>query len=356
MNEYEINDKRDQKEFKGVSFSKYKKSDVRKELLNCLLNGKIEPSCYWAAELICAGHYIELWEIIITFISKHVHLGNPKLPIYIDMRFENFKEIIKSGYVDSELSMRNNDKIRKLFAEIICVLCNSRKKHSFESVKIKKKSEFDMTQMTSKLKAPAVIYAQHVFLKGDAKELFIAVNEFGYHISSASKNGLSACYWLEWVLEFENICKGRKEKCICERRASIPVEDKYQMDPVWILWDLILYEGVKKPKIFMKIINSLLDLYCLRFTPGVKRKRRYILYFAISLLTENVNLNIEMIEDKTIIDTVVKKINQVYKQVKKNEVSPKTDYLFNNNIQRSNLEKTIDKLDKMDELNTIIRK
>ena len=89
--------------------------------------------------------------------------------------------------------------------------------------------------------------------------------------------------------------------------------------------------------------------------PGVKKKRRYLLYFSISLLTENVNLNIEMIENKQIIDTVVKKIDQVYKQVKKNEVTPDTDYLFKN-IERSNQQKTIEKLEKMDAMNTFIRK
>ena len=36
-------------------------------------------------------------------------------------------------------------KIRKIFAEIITVICTSKKKHSIESIKIKKQEEFDMT-------------------------------------------------------------------------------------------------------------------------------------------------------------------------------------------------------------------
>ena len=37
----EISDKRSIKEFKGITFSKYKKSDAKKEFLKSLSNGKI---------------------------------------------------------------------------------------------------------------------------------------------------------------------------------------------------------------------------------------------------------------------------------------------------------------------------
>ena len=257
MNDTDINDKRNPSDFKGITFSKFQKTKVKQELINCLSSAKIESACYWAAELICAGHFSDLWEIIIIYVSKHIHLGNPKLPIYIAMRIDNFKTILSNGFIDNELRLRNNQKIRQLFAELIVVLCLSRKKHSFEPVRIKKEEEFNMTHMASRLKAPSVEFANKIFQKDDPKELYIAINEFAYHISPESKNVVSACYWLEWTLEFDSLCKKKKEKCLCERRTFAPVLPTYQMDPIWIIWDILLYQANRKQsKIISKIIAN----------------------------------------------------------------------------------------------------
>ena len=54
-------------------------------------------------------------ETIILIISKNIHLGNPLLPTYVELQFNQFKTIVTNGYIDNELAMRNNDKIRKSF-------------------------------------------------------------------------------------------------------------------------------------------------------------------------------------------------------------------------------------------------
>jgi len=356
MNDIEINDMRSDKEFKGVTFSKFKRTDAKKELLNSLKNGKIEYALNWSAEFICCGLFIDLWDIILCFLGKHIHLGNPKLPIYLEMRFNNFKEVVQNGYIGFEINLRNNSKIRKMFAEIITILCQSKKKHSIESIKIKKAEEFDMTAMSSRLKAKDVTYVSNIFKQDDPKELFIAVNEFMYHLSKDSQNSLEACYWFEWIIEFENLCKKKKETCICERRTfASNIDDKFQKEPIWMIWDAIFFsKEVKKCKITDKILKSIFELFTIRYTAGSKKKRKYLIYFAISIITDQFNKNVNIIEDAGVVDNITKKIDLIYKEIKKNEVSPATDYLFNG-VEKSNREKTFEKLEAMNTINTIIR-
>ena len=289
MNENEINDIRKPKDFKGITFSKFKKNDAKKELLKALFNNRLEPSCYWSAEFICAGHFIDLWNILLYFMSNNIHLGNPKLPIYMDMRFQTFREIIHNGYVGQEIRLRNNEKIRRLFAEMISILCLSKKKNSLDSIRIEKK-DFHMSNITHKLKADNVLYAKSTFRARDPKELFIAINEFAYHLSPNSRNMVNACYWVEWVVEFEKICIAKKDKCCAERRSFVPVKAPLQMDVIWLIWEILLFEAEKKRDYTKKIILSLLNLFCIHFTQGCKKKRKYLIYFAISLLTEYVGL------------------------------------------------------------------
>jgi len=350
MDESEINDIRQDKDFKGITFSEFKKTDVKKELLNSLYNAKIEPACYWSSELICAGHYIDVWDTIIAFYSKHIHIGNPKLSIYLDLRIGDFKKIIENGYVNQELRLRNNSKMRKLFCEIMCILCDSKRKHSYDEVKLKKE-DFDMTHMTERFKAPTINYAQDIFQQEDPKELFVSINELAYNVSKDNKNCVNACYWIEWILEFENRCKHKKENTQCGRRVFAAVDSKCQKDMIWIIWDIFLNESKKQNQLIQKIVQSTLQLFSLKYTTSCSRKRKLLLYFIVGVLTEPIPIEEEMIKDKQKISNIIQKIDNVYKQIKKNEKSPGTDYLYTN-VKNSNLEKTIAKLEKMNTFET----
>ena len=113
-----IDDIREIKDFKQISFSGFKKQDVVKELNYAFDNCLIESAIYWCGELVCSGNFKFLWENIISYMSVSINILNPKLPIFMQNRFNVFKTIINSGYLDRELHLRNHNTIRQLFSEI----------------------------------------------------------------------------------------------------------------------------------------------------------------------------------------------------------------------------------------------
>ena len=130
------------------------------------------------------------------------------------------------------------------------------------------------------------------------------------------------------------------------------MDSKYQMDIIWIIWDVLLKESETHCKLTQKIIKSLLNLFCLKYSGNCCKKRKYILYFVVSLLTENVNLKDDILREgqKDMISLVVERVDNIYKQIKQQEESPGMDYLFKN-VKNTNFEKTIEKLDKMNSFN-----
>jgi hypothetical protein len=340
-----IDDVRAETDFKGKSFSGYKRGDVKKELLKSLFAGKVENACYWCAELMCCGAFIDIWDVVTVFVGKYVHLANVKLPIYLDIRYNTFRDIVMAGYIDNELKLRNHAGIRDLFAEMMVVLCGSHKKHNFERIKVKP-AELDIMEMKGRLKAPNVGYAGSAFKKDDPKELFIPLNEFAYHVSGDSKNMLLACFWIEWLMEFETVCKKKKATCLCQGRDFVPVVAKMQTDPIWMVWDVIFAEVVRR-RINNKIIQALLNLFCIRYNVAAKRKRIYLLYFAVSLLTEPYEVKNDVIQNKDSIEVIKKQIDAIYKEIKKNEVAPlpvvdNMNYMFSGVVGTSESDKKLE--------------
>jgi hypothetical protein len=287
----------------NTTISKYQKSAVKKALVEHLLAGKLEESSHWTTELVCSGFFADLWDTLLYFYAKHVHLGNPKLPLYLELRFATFKQLAMEERV--ELNLRTNETIRRLFSEIVCVLCTSTKKHSVEPLKIKE--EFNLAHLQDKLKAPSVDFLKPFFKDGDPTELFVPFNELAYALSA--KNSLLACYWLEWVLAFERACAKKKIRCTGAERDY--VSSKFSNDVIWIFWDIAAASTDTRLK---KIVEATAHLFCIKYVLACKERRKLLMYYAIAVRCEPVDLTIEMIHNKAMIEGVYAKSAHFYTQ------------------------------------------
>ena len=339
-----IVDGRSEKDFRGSSFSGYKESAVIKKLKQACAERSVEPACFWAAELICAGHFAKLWEHLAISVGERHATASPRVALFLARRFSEFKQIVEAGYAGMELELRNCAQVRKMFAEIIAVLCTARRHHPPQLLTVRTDSDFDLSNLAGRLEATGATFASEVFMPQDPKELFVAVNELCYHLASEQSNTVSACYWIEWICAFIRYSGSRKHHLSCAPRTFAPVDDKLQTDPVWIVWDAIRRAARLRGEAASQCTDALMSLFGLRYTCGCRQRRRPLLYASVSYATEDINFNIPIAPDPEAIQAIVAKAQSVYKEVKKGEIMGSTG------TGRSNRDRTAERLLKMNAL------
>lgn len=324
-----INDIRQELDFKTTTFSMFNRNSVKKEFMRSLIETNVEASVFWCAECVVSGMFLEVWEIVFLFMSKHVHTGSPKLPIYTHTMYSKFRDLI-TPYATSGtlLSARNAQEIRELFTELIVVMVTSRKKPVITNTKIDKKTCFNMVSMTEKTVAPAIKYE---FKEDDPKEFFIALNEFAHHVSPESNDIIMAGYWLEWTIAFTAQCRKNKQDLSCEARTILPTEYKHQKEPMGIIWEILVTEAKRrKNRLTVKIVESLMALFYVRYTGGAATRRKFIVYFAIELIVDMYSNKIPIMTNPKFVHRICDNRNIPYMELKKSEQAPATGYLEHN--------------------------
>jgi len=300
-----LNDVRTPADFKTTTFSQYKRTEVKSALLDALRHSKVENSCYWCAELVAAGHYTDLWDVFFLVLGKY---GHPLLVQYYRRRFALFRAVIhENERVAPTTPLRNHIVLRQLFAEMAATVALSEKRPSYEEVII---TAEDMTaQMMHHLQADRADYALSV----EPKELHIAINELCYHVR-VTRNMNRACFWIEWLTAFAALCKKKGEPLFCERRTQYEELDRrHQTDPVWLLWEALLTSA--QTPLQQQTITALFELFRIRYAGAATiKKRKSMLYFAVSLFTETTVYPSELVTErnKEVIRVATDHINDIY--------------------------------------------
>ena len=306
--------------FSSTTFSNYKKSEVVKKLINCMYYQKIEESYYWTCELLCSNFIVDLWEIYFLFMSKYIHKENPKLPIYLIKKYEDFKTLAQS--VNNDFELRNNLSIRIILCTITTILTMSKKGNIIENVK--QDYFFDADKLYENLQAPNMTYIENIFTFNDPKEYFISLNELAYHLKE-TKNRVYIYYWINWIIKYDALCNKKKNFISCYKRKFVIIDHKrLSLNIIWMVWDLF-FDIIKNNKSKSKIVNSLLECFSVKYKQTTNNKRISILFFCVEIIIENINFNVPLIHNNEIINTINNNINIVFETIKKSEIPEDPD-------------------------------
>jgi len=318
-----IVDSRLLKDFKDQTFGGYKLAQASSALDKAILEDKIEPALHWTLQLFFSGLLHPLWSKLISLASKSINIYNPKLPEFLYNKTIQWHNIVDNTKFnkDNIMLLRNHPGIRLLLAEMVSILCLSRKRKLNQLPRIKKE-EFIIDNFKSKLEAKDNRLIDGICIDGDPSEIKIAVNEMANHIYNGKTN--KALYWLNWITEWEKINSKKYGKYECASRVIEGVDGKFYKDVVWLIWGVINKIKQMKFAVLGGYLNNqimcLYKLYVNKFTPASRSKKQSFIIWSILYMTENIDNATPLIDRPQILFQSLLGFDKVVASLKSQEV------------------------------------
>jgi len=180
---------------------------------------------------------------------------------------------------------------------------------------------FALDNMYDNLKANNVEYIKPFFKDGDPTEYYIPLNEFVYHIS-ITKDTTCLFYWVDWLVEYDIYLFKKKKQLFIQYRTFIDFNNELKnKNIIWLLWDIILHYSKSTKDIIKQTINSLLELFKIKYKMSNNKTYKCIIYLAINLIvTSGINTNIKLIENTQLFHNLYNNTQIIFEEIKKKEV------------------------------------
>ena len=319
---YKINDDRSMKELVKKSFSGFKKTDVINAVLKAIEERKVENACFWACECILSGYPLNLWEKLINFSSKIIHINNPKLPFHLYRKNEVLINQVNLLKKDDLILLRNSQMVRNLLFDVISTLCTSSKTKRYDNLpKLDENEDFQFVNIQKRLFSTMNILPNKVIHFNDPDELRIICNEFYTLLKNKQFGYEKCCYWILWTIKWESMHKKNKTPWNIDPRNIKDIPKRYTDNIIWVFWELIIIEmELRQDDMITRQIKSLYLLFKNNFTNSKRLGKLFIIFNAIGYLTHDISFNVPVRNSYPIFIQVQSNVNKMFFLKKKHEI------------------------------------
>jgi hypothetical protein len=318
-----IKDTRDHTKFKELTFSGFKKAQVINAVFKNIEAKKIEGACHWTTEAIISGYANILWEKLIIYSSKVVHINNPKIPMYIynkDMVYRNQLKLLDPKNKDRFILLRNSQMIRNLFFDVVTTLTTSLKTKKYDKYsKINITEDFKYENMKKRLCGEMNILPDSIMRFNDPDEIKIILNEI-FTMSKNKQFGYDrCCFWILWLLKWEGQHKKKNVQWTVEYRDVKEIDKKFRSNVIWIIWDIINEELKSRDENVRAQVSYLYKLYTNDYTIGKRNTRLPLLFHAFGYLTHDINFMVPLRANFKLFIEVQCNVNKMFGAKKQSE-------------------------------------
>jgi hypothetical protein len=270
MNTEDILDTRTSAQFYEITFSGYERKRVKQLLEMALYEGQLDKAVMAMVELVCAGHFNDIWQTCLLVYLRFVHLNSINFLVFFHQSWLTFRKIV--GQNKKSLSFRNHSEIRLIIYKIVGLL-TLLPKHaelvSFYKYKIIQE-DFDSAANLDKYHAGINYLPPPLFTESDPTELYYPLNELYYHLK-VTQNRIQIYYWLDFLLEYYT----KNKELACFQKPEY-----LDTEMIWLIWDI--FRQILSEKRRLSWLENLQTVY------EICRKKRQpfpiFYYFLVELI------------------------------------------------------------------------